>query len=170
MVQRKEPADSDRLFYRLVKEEYASQAFSGYGAEKWGGRWNPPGIKAVYLSSSKALATLELVVHAGKAMLTQNRFVVFTLRVPDSAIITLDSSKLPAGWEKYQQQDATQAIGAAFLNLENHYPLLMTVPSILTGEDNALLNPDHPAAAEIIEQATSAPFTIDRRVKDDNPG
>lgn len=166
MPQRKEPAESTRMFYRLVKEEYVSQAFNGYGAEKWGGRWNPPGTKAVYLSSSRALALLETVVHAGKTLLEQNRFVIFTLTIPESEIIALDSSKLPRGWEKYQQQEATQAIGAAFLNLESGYPLLMTVPSILTGEDNAVFNPDHPSAADIIAHATSTAFTIDRRIKE----
>ncbi|QDY41943.1 RES family NAD+ phosphorylase [Candidatus Pantoea soli] len=170
MARRKESAEPGRVFYRLVKETWASQAFSGAGAEKWGGRWNPPGTKAVYLSSSRALATLELVVHAGKALLQQSRFVIFSVFVPESEIIALDSSKLPAGWEKYQQQEETQAIGAAFLNLENNFPLLMTVPSILTGEDNALLNPDHPAAAAILAQATPAPFAIDHRIKEDNPG
>ncbi len=162
MTRRKEPC---RLFYRLVKEEYASTAFSGVGAEKWGGRWNPAGTKAVYLSSTKALATLELVVHAGKAMLEKSRFVIFTVSVPESAIIALDSSKLSLGWEKYQQQEETQAIGAAFLNLDGGFPLLMTLPSTITGEDNAIFNPDHPAAADVIATATSAPFALDRRIK-----
>ncbi|MBB3303534.1 MULTISPECIES: RES family NAD+ phosphorylase [unclassified Enterobacter] len=165
MTQRKEPDAPYRLFYRLVKEEYASEAFSGAGAEKWGGRWNPPGIKTVYLSSSKALATLELVVHAGKAMLEKSRFVIFTLPIPESEIMALDSSKLPSDWQKYQQQEETQAIGAAFLDLQGGFPLLLTVPSILTGEDNAILNPDHPAAAALFAQATSAPFALDRRIK-----
>ncbi|WP_343552000.1 RES family NAD+ phosphorylase [Pantoea sp.] len=169
MTRRKEPEAAYRLFYRLVKEEYASDAFSGAGAEKWGGRWNPPGIKTVYLSSSKALATLELVVHAGKAMLEKSRFVVFTLPIPESEIMVLDCSKLPNNWEKYQQQEETQAMGAAFLNLDGGYPLLLTVPSILTGEDNAILNPDHPSAADVFAHATSAPFALDRRIKNDNP-
>jgi len=165
MTQRKEPDAPYRLFYRLVKEEYASEAFSGAGAEKWGGRWNPPGIKTVYLSSSKALATLELVVHAGKAMLEKSRFVIFTLPIPESEIMALDSNKLPDDWQKYQQQEETQAIGAAFLDVQGGFPLLLTVPSILTGEDNAILNPDHPAASALFAQATSAPFALDRRIK-----
>ncbi len=168
MTPRKEPDAPYRLFYRLVKEEYASDAFSGAGAEKWGGRWNPPGIKTVYLSSSKALATLELVVHAGKAMLEKSRFVIFTLPIPEREIMALDSSKLPVNWETYQQQEETQAIGAAFLNLQGGFPLLLTVPSILTGEDNAILNPGHPAATALFAQATSAPFALDRRIKVDN--
>lgn len=168
MTPRKEPDAPYRLFYRLVKEEYASDAFSGAGAEKWGGRWNPPGIKTVYLSSSKALATLELVVHAGKAMLEKSRFVIFTLPIPEREIMALDSSKLPVNWETYQQQEETQAIGAAFLNLQGGFPLLLTVPSILTGEDNAILNPGHPAATALFAQATSAPFALDRRIKEDN--
>lgn len=165
MTQRKEPDAPYRLFYRLVKEEYASEAFSGAGAEKWGGRWNPPGIKTVYLSSSKALATLELVVHAGKAMLEKSRFVIFTLPIPESEIMALDSNKLLDDWQKYQQQEETQAIGAAFLDVQGGFPLLLTVPSILTGEDNAIFNPDHPAAAALFAQATSAPFALDRRIK-----
>ena len=49
--------------YRLVAPKWASTALSGEGARKFGGRWNTPGLSVVYLAESRALTSLELLVH-----------------------------------------------------------------------------------------------------------
>ncbi len=41
----------------------ANDEEKGIGTQKAGGRWTPRGVKAVYISSSLALAALELLVH-----------------------------------------------------------------------------------------------------------
>ena len=51
--------------YRVVRRKYAN--LSGEGAMLYGGRFNPPGIPAVYTSQSIALALLEVLVHIDKA-------------------------------------------------------------------------------------------------------
>ena len=38
---------------------------SGEGARLFGGQWNSPGVRAVYLGDSLALAGMELLVHLG---------------------------------------------------------------------------------------------------------
>ncbi len=48
--------------YRLVAPKWAASALSGEGARLYGGRWNSPGRAMVYLSTSRALAALELRV------------------------------------------------------------------------------------------------------------
>ncbi len=167
---RKERAPQpSRTFYRLVKARHADDPFSGIGAETFGGRWNPPGVKAVYFSSSKALATLETVVHAGAELLRQSQFVMLSVEVPEEEIAQLAAPHLPDQWWKYQEQEQTQAIGAAFLDLSQGQVLMLTVPSTLTGEDNAILNPDHPAAAAVLSQAQREPFAIDPRIKQQHP-
>ena len=42
--------------WRTTKSDYADTAFSGEGARLYGGRWNPVGVPAVYLSSSRSLS------------------------------------------------------------------------------------------------------------------
>ena len=49
--------------YRLIKTTRAPEAFNGEGARLYGGRWNSPGLRAVYTSGSRALALLETLVH-----------------------------------------------------------------------------------------------------------
>ena len=49
------------LAWRLCRERYAD--LNGIGAAKVGGRWNPAGIPMVYMSSTDALAALEVQVH-----------------------------------------------------------------------------------------------------------
>jgi len=48
--------------YRLVPKRYANpeDLLSGRGAARRGGRWNPPGTPAVYLSEDAALAVREV--------------------------------------------------------------------------------------------------------------
>jgi RES domain-containing protein len=67
--------------YRLVRAERAAEALSGEGARLYGGRWNPPGIAAVYASESRSLAVLETFVHVpleARAI----PFVLITLALP----------------------------------------------------------------------------------------
>ena len=49
--------------WRICRERFADEAFSGTGARRFGGRWNSPGVPMVYASSSLALAAIELFVH-----------------------------------------------------------------------------------------------------------
>ena len=57
------------LFYRIVQEHWAAKALDGEGARLYGGRWNLPGVAAVYLAESCALAALEVLVHAPREAL-----------------------------------------------------------------------------------------------------
>ncbi|PWC16924.1 RES family NAD+ phosphorylase [Brenneria corticis] len=40
------------IFYRLIKTAHASEAWTGYGAKQYGGRWNHKGYPAIYVSTS----------------------------------------------------------------------------------------------------------------------
>jgi hypothetical protein len=51
--------------YRVVRRPYAG--LNGEGARRYGGRFNPPGVPAVYTSQSIALALLEILVHIDKS-------------------------------------------------------------------------------------------------------
>ncbi|HWH38403.1 MAG TPA: RES domain-containing protein [Usitatibacter sp.] len=53
------------LGWRLDLKTYAATWDSGIGAEKFGGRWNSRGVRAVYAAVDPATAILELAVHKG---------------------------------------------------------------------------------------------------------
>ncbi len=148
-------------FYRLVKAKLADVAFSGEGARLAGGRWNSKGRACVYLGSTIALCVVETLVHLqdNSALAA---FVLFELDVPDEQIMELDSAALPADWASEPAPQSLKGIGDAWL-AANECALLL-VPSAITGENNAILNPAHPAAAAIIATARARPFPLDPRL------
>src|ERR1700677_344334 len=56
-------AVSRMKIWRICREPYAVEAFSGEGARRFGGRWNSRGVPMIYASVSLALAALELFVN-----------------------------------------------------------------------------------------------------------
>jgi len=98
------------VVYRLHSSRY--RANSGKGAAISGGRWNPPGVEAIYTAGSVSLAVLEVLVHY--AVLPKD-FVMTPIRIPDivqiSSVLDFD---LPAGWDDPIVTTATQNIGAIF--------------------------------------------------------
>ncbi|MHA6311350.1 RES family NAD+ phosphorylase [Pantoea sp. S-LA4] len=150
-------------FYRLVKSEYAMTAFDGFGARTYGGRWNSVGTGCVYLGSSRALCVLEALVHLTIQDLAQD-YSMLSISVPDSLIAELSLAALPADWQADPAPPSTREIGDGWLaNPDNG--LILKVPSTLTGEWNALLNPAHPAAAAIISKVVVEPFFFDPRFR-----
>ena len=65
------------IAYRVVRRQYAD--LNGEGARLYGGRFNPPGIPAVYTSQSIALAILEILVHVDKSEVPDD-YVVMAIR------------------------------------------------------------------------------------------
>ncbi|VYU80200.1 RES domain-containing protein [Metakosakonia massiliensis] len=148
-------------FWRLVKDRYAATAFDGYGARTFGGRWNSPGQECVYLGSSKALCVLETLVHLEIEDISQG-YCFLTVQVPPNLIATLDLTALPADWQADPPSFSTQQIGDDWLaSRENG--LILRVPSTLTGEWNALFNPQHPLAKSVLKSVKTEPFTLDPR-------
>ncbi len=124
--------------WRITRSKYAERtvAFSGKGAAENPGRWNKAGIPVVYTCSSIALCALETLVHTRSRKALNGRFALFAVRIsPD--LIT--APELPSDLRQRQQ---TQEIGDQWIK-RAEYPVLR-VPSIITGEPNYLLNPNHP--------------------------
>jgi RES domain-containing protein len=65
------------MCFRVARRQYAG--LTGEGARLYGGRFNPPGIPAVYASESIALAVLEILVHVDKSEVP-NDYVVIAIR------------------------------------------------------------------------------------------
>ncbi|MBS0968662.1 RES family NAD+ phosphorylase [Nissabacter archeti] len=148
-------------FYRLVKTTYAGNAFDGFGARTYGGRWNSVGNACVYLGSSRALCVLESLVHLTIADLSHN-YSMLSLDIPEALIAELDKAALPDGWQDDPAPASTKEIGDGWLSSTDN-GLVLKVPSTITGEWNALFNPRHPAASAALNTVQRAPFYFDPR-------
>jgi RES domain-containing protein len=146
--------------WRIVKEKYAGEAFSGEGARRAGGRFNSPGRLVVYTSESLALAELEILVNLPTDRLLSS-YVAFRASIPDRRVSTLDREELPEGWRAYPSPEPVPAIGDRWLRSEES--LALCVPSaVVPGEDNVLINPRHPAFEEVETEGSFDPENDDR--------
>ncbi len=132
-------------FYRIVQSRWAESALDGDGARQYGGRWNAPGLPAVYLAESRALAALELLVHAPREVL-RLEWRVIELDVPGEWIE--DLGKPPVGWRDQPASDVARGMGNAWLRALR-MPALR-VPSVSVPEESVLLlNPLHPKVQDL---------------------
>ena len=136
------------LVWRICRAQYAASAFSGEGARRYSGRWNPQGVRMVYTSSSLALAAMEVLVHLDPGV-EPDDLVAVSANLPDDVKLqTLPLQSLPANWHEADCL-ALQEIGEQWLLAQKTVGL--RVPSAaVRGEWNVLLNPEHPEFARIV--------------------
>ncbi|OJA34227.1 RES family NAD+ phosphorylase [Burkholderia ubonensis] len=117
----------------------------GIGGLRAGGRWHFAGQPVVYLAEHPALALLETLVHLEIASVAQlpNGYQLLRVEVPDSvAVAEIAEHDAPAEW------------------LQTKPSALLRVPSaVVPHAHNFLLNPLHPAVAEIrVAEILQAPY------------
>jgi RES domain-containing protein len=149
------------VIWRLCAEKYAGNAFSGEGAELYGGRWSPPGLRVAYCAESRALAVVEILANAEEPdRLSHLKWSLIAATLPESAIEK--PARFPANWRQFPHPPDTQAVGAAWLRAGQH--LALRVPSaVVPGEFNYLVNPAHPAFAKVVIAAPER-FAFDPRL------
>ncbi|WP_417553149.1 RES family NAD+ phosphorylase [Marinomonas fungiae] len=147
--------------FRLCRMEFSDTAFDGYGARTYGGRWNPKGTSCVYLGESKSVCLLETVVHLHDAS-ALDQFAMLSIDVPNDLILQFPEEELPNNWQAYPAPQELADIGAEWL--ESHASLVLLVPSVISGDYCALLNPNHPRCKEFTSVAQREAFRIDQRL------
>ncbi len=138
--------------WRLARRPYAD--LSGEGARLAGGRWNSPGLPAVYLAAEASLALLEVRVHLDLPFdLLPDDYVYMDVNLAD---LTIEDAGLPDGLEH------CRALGDDWL-ASLRTPLLRVPSAIVPFSSNILLNPRHPdaAGARIVE---IHPCSFDQRL------
>ena len=146
--------------WRLVTVRYAASAFGGDGARLYGGRWNRKGVPMVYTSGTQSLAMLEMLVQDDQL---RARYAVIPASIPDRvAVERIAVGDLPAGWRRLEARAHLQELGSAWaLSLSS---AVLAVPSaVIPAESNYLLNPLHPAFAQI-EIGEPQAFVTDQRL------
>lgn len=148
--------------FRLCKTKYAATAFSGEGARIAGGRWNSPGMPAVYASSTLSLATLEVLVHLEDTEVFYGSFSWIPIGIPENEVEILDVSRLSVRWISDEAGVESRSHGDEWLRSLRSSAL--AVPSVVTpGEFNYLLNPRQ-QRFEKIEIGPPSPFQPDPRI------
>ena len=150
------------LVWRICKQRHVSNAFSGVGAEKLGGRWNHKGERMLYTSTSLSLAAIELFVHLEPNCIPYDLHAVIAT-IPDIVSTEkLSPTELPRNWRDYPAPARLQEIGSRWLRERRSCALV--VPSAVNPEEhNVLINPLHPEAARISD-FESKPFQFDPRM------
>ena len=122
--------------------------WDGTGAAMVGGRWNSPGHPVIYGSLSYACAMLEILVYAniGRIPATQ---VYVVAQVPDSILIERHNApSLPLDWDSTDPSIARR-FGDQWL--QEARSAVLVIPSVVaTLEYNAVINPLHPNASQLL--------------------
>ena len=149
--------------YRIFKTKFARTWDDGEGAFRYGGRWNTRGTRLLYLSSSLALATLEILVNLGEERLLDN-FSYVELQLEESAIADVDHVKrLPPNWNECPPPLAVQHIGDEWASSRSS--LILRVPSaVIPTESNFLINCEHDDFSSIGKSRPKV-YSIDRRLR-----
>jgi RES domain-containing protein len=127
--------------WRIVKRRYLDQAFDGEGARIHGGRWNSPGQRAVYLSESRALATLEVLAGL-RSLVPLAHYALIGVRFDAALVTEIAWEDLPESWASSPPGPATQSLGDRWLS--ERRSVVLRVPSVvLPAEHNYVLNPLH---------------------------
>jgi RES domain-containing protein len=101
---------------------------SGDGARLYGGRWNRPGVSAVYFAESVSLAVLEVLVHVESARVLESYSLVRS-DFESSLVGMIEAGELALNWADYAAPEGVQAIGTAWAQASES--LLLKVPSAM---------------------------------------
>ena len=147
------------LLYRISKEKYIRD-LSGEGARIYGGRWNRPGVSALYTSQHRSLALLELLVHFTSKKALKNNYSFISLEVPDNEITEISKDEIPTDLHKTNNRKLWEITELYFFDKNT---LALKVPSVLVkNEFNVILNPSHANYKNINILDTESAFLDER--------
>ncbi|WP_334127044.1 RES family NAD+ phosphorylase [Empedobacter brevis] len=126
--------------YNIRKAKYAKSLQASGVAN----RWNKNDEFVIYTGSSRALSTLELVVHRSAIRIDNSyKLLVIEIDCKEDEVFEIKENKLPKNWQSVEAYPRLQEIGSDWYQ-ELKY-LVMKVPSsIIPKEFNYLINTKHP--------------------------
>lgn len=135
--------------WRLTKTAAAHELNGEENREK-GGRWNSPGSRVVYCSSSLALAALECWIHLGREEREHPEpMCAVLLAYPDDAPVeTVRREDLPDDLGSPCSESLCRKAGDDWIRRRE--ALVLIAPSfVVPHEVNVMMNADHPAIREV---------------------
>jgi len=147
--------------WRIVRASRSQTAFTGEGPWRFGGRWNSPGVRVVYVSEHQSTAAFEVFANRVPFIL-EEKYKAFHLEWPDTLTELLPTKKLPPNWRLHPPLAETREIGDQWIREQRS--AVLALPSVISPADtNFLLNPEH-ADFKRIRIATSIDFDFDPRL------
>jgi RES domain-containing protein len=147
--------------WRLSKPRYAGD-LTGQGAARDGQRWNQPGQRAVYLGLTPEITVLEVLVHLNGVLSAPLVLCRYDIPGTPGLINEPDPTALPEGWNAIPPGQASAGFGGNWLR--GGLQLGLVLPSVVVPQArNLLLNPLHPAMAEVV-LVHQEPFQLDQRL------
>ena len=146
--------------YRIAKKDVVKD-LTGTGAKLYGGRWNHRGTAVIYTSGTRALATVEFLVHVSLSNAPRG-LLIATIEIPDNIVPEeVPRASLPRAWRDYPSPREVADLGSQWV--KSAKSLLLRVPSaVVEQEYNILINPLHSDMARVVLQRIDA-FEFDKR-------
>lgn len=146
--------------FRISRKNYAeSLNASGYA-----NRWNLAGQMVIYASSSRALATLELLVNRSNIK-PEEDYVMMVISLPDPKhlIHVLSPDDLPQNWRSLSAFPLLQKRGSAWYKSQES--LILKVPSVVIQEEfNFIINTKHTDFANNVSLIRKEAYFWDNRL------
>jgi len=128
--------------WRIVRASRAQAAFTGEGPRRYGGRWNSPGVRVVYVSEHQSTAALEVFANR-TPFIPDEQYKAFHLEWPDDLTKIFPLKQLPANWRVHPPSMETREIGDHWVK-ERRFAVLALPSAVSPADINFLLNPEHP--------------------------
>lgn len=146
--------------YRITLKKWSRKLYASGNAA----RWNSKGNEIIYTAASRALASLENIVHRSGEGLDEN-FKVMVINIPaEIKIEVINLADLPSHWWEADQYRECRNIGDRLLDAGKS--AILKVPSaIILHEHNYLINPKH-AQFKKIKLKQTEEFKFDPRIKE----
>ncbi|MFA6944745.1 MAG: RES family NAD+ phosphorylase [Pedobacter sp.] len=145
--------------YKICKEKYAKSLI----ASGTPNRWNKKDELVIYTGSSRALSTLETVVHRSGINLS-GQYRVLTISIADKTQIQeIDIKELPLNWKTIEAYVELQEIGSKwYTSMES---LVLKVPSVIIAQEyNYIINTKHPLFTKSVALKNVEDFVWDKRL------
>ena len=148
------------IVWRIAREQHA--ALDGEGARRYGSRWTPRGLPAVFTSATLSLAALERFVHTDPD-LEPTDLVAVRIDIPAPVVVeAVGDSDLSPAWRDYPAPPELASIGEGWLRTRR--TVALSVPSVvIPHERNVILNPAHADFGRLIIAPPEA-FSFDPRM------
>jgi RES domain-containing protein len=147
--------------WRIVRASRVEAAFTGEGPRRYGGRWNSPSVRVVYVSEHQSTATLEVFTNR-TPFIPDEQYKAFHLEWADDLMEIFPLNQLPANWRVHPPSTETRRIGDHWVK-ERRFAVLALPSAVSPADRNFLLNPEHPDFKRI-RIAASIEFEFDSRL------
>ncbi len=147
--------------FRLSAYKYA-QALQSSGRAN---RWNLKGQLVIYASSSRSLATLEMLVHKGNKKTKKGfKMMVISIADEDHLFKQIYLRDLPDNWRHLSAYNTLQKLGSDWY--KNRETLILKIPSaVIPIEHNLIINHEYPSFSKYVKIIRTESYFWDERLQ-----